>query len=73
MNGRAVVNAFRSVLNGQLQTVGELTDRSVTTKLYVGTIGMTRAIGWSMNLQSSFGVTKELRAKLAQRVSEMAF
>ncbi|MGO9148299.1 MAG: hypothetical protein ACLQEG_17055 [Acidimicrobiales bacterium] len=73
LNGRAVVNAFRSVLNGQLQTVGELTDRSVTTKLYVGTIGMTRAIGWSMNLQSSFGVTKELRAKLAQRVSEMAF
>jgi len=72
LNGRAVINALRSSLNGQLEAAGELTDRSVTTKLFVGGIGSTQVIGWSTNLQSSFGVTKDLRAKLARRVGELA-
>jgi hypothetical protein len=29
-------------------------------------------VGWSTNLQSSFGVTKELRDELANRVGKMA-
>jgi hypothetical protein len=72
LNGKAVVDVFRGALEGQLEQVGTIADRSVTTKIYVGAIGNARVVGWSTNLQSSFGVTKELRAKLAQRVAELA-
>jgi len=72
LNGRAVVDTFRSVLKGQLESVGTIADRTVTTKFYVGTFGNARVVGWSTNLQSSFGVTKELRSQLAQRVAELA-
>jgi len=71
LNGRAVVDTFCSVLKGQLESVGTIADRSVTTKIYVGTFGNARVVGWSTNLQSSFGVTKELRSQLAQRVAEL--
>jgi hypothetical protein len=72
LNGKGVVDAFHSVLKGELDTVGTISERSVTTKFYVGTFGLARVVGWSTNLQSSFGVTKELRAQLARRVSELA-
>jgi hypothetical protein len=71
LNGRAVLNAFRSVLHGDLKLVGEIADRAVRTKLHVGTIGEARVIGWSTNLQSSFGVTTELRNKLAVRIAAL--
>ena len=72
LNGRAVVDTFCSVLKGQLESVGTIADRTVTTTIYVGTFGNARVVGWSTNLQSSFGVTKELRSQLAQRVAELA-
>jgi hypothetical protein len=72
LNGRSVIDAFRSTFGGQLNPDGTVTDRSVTTKIYVGDFGNTHVVGWSTNLQSSFGVTKELRALLAQRVAEIA-
>jgi hypothetical protein len=72
LNGKAVVDAFRSVLSGQLDPVGTIEDRTVTTKIYVGAFGSARVVGWSTNLQSSFGVTKDLRSQLAQRVAELA-
>jgi hypothetical protein len=72
LNGKGVINAFRSVLGGHVEAAGQVTDRSVTTRFCGGTIGVTRVVGWSTNLQSSFGVTNELRAKIAQRVSELA-
>jgi hypothetical protein len=40
--------------------------------LFVGTLfGHVRVVGWSTNLQSSFGVTNELRSELACRVAEI--
>jgi hypothetical protein len=72
LNGQAVLAAFQTVLGGRLfrepQTV---VDRSVTTQLYTGQIGDVRVIGWSTNLQSSFGVTTALQTRLAERVREL--
>ena len=69
INGQAVLTAFQTVLGGRLvrepETVG---DRSVTTQLYSGSIGDVQVIGWSTNLQSSFGVTNVLQMKLADSV-----
>lgn len=72
LNGRAVINAFQRELRGQLQQEPEdVTDRTVASKLYTGRLDGVRVIGWSTNLQSSFGVTTVLRAKLAERVREL--
>ena len=43
------------------------------TRLFSGSIfGRTRVVAWSTNLQSSFGVTSQLRAEIAKRVGELA-
>jgi hypothetical protein len=72
LNGLAVITAFQTVLGGRLvrenDTVG---DRSVTTEIYTGWFGSVRVIGWSTNLQSSFGVTRLLRAQLGERVRRL--
>ncbi len=69
LNGWAVLTTFQTVLGGRLvreqETVG---DRSVTTQLYSGLYGNMQVIGWSTNLQSSFGVTNVLQMKLAESV-----
>lgn len=72
LNGLGVLRAFRSALDGDLQPAGGVEDRSVRTMLHVGAIRGIQVVGWSTNLQSSFGVTKELRNKLALRISELA-
>ncbi len=66
LNGKGVVDTFQTVLHTQLDQVGTIKDRTVTTKMYLGAFGSVRVIGWSTNLQSSFGVTNSLRAKLAR-------
>jgi|GEM_PF-385210 hypothetical protein len=71
LNGRAVVNAFQSVLGGRLeQQPPAVADGTATTRLYSGSYEGIPAIGWSTNLQSSRGVTKLLRQKLAARVAQ---
>jgi hypothetical protein len=41
-------------------------------KLFVGTLfDRVGVVGWSTNLQSSFGVTNELRSAIANRVAEI--
>lgn len=73
LNGRAVVNAFRDSLGGTLkQEPNAVADGSVTTSIFTGRHGDVRVLGWSTNLQSSFGVTRILRAKLAIRISELS-
>jgi len=69
LNGRAVLRAFQDVLGGRLGREQEtVTDRSVAAELYSGRIGQVVAIGWSTNLQSSFGVTIDFQVKLAASV-----
>jgi len=72
LNGQAVLSAFQTVLNGRLVREHEtVSDRSVTAQFYTGRIGDVQVIGWSTNLQSSFGVTKMLRMRLAERVRRL--
>jgi hypothetical protein len=43
------------------------------SRLFVGRIfGRVRVVAWSTNLQSSFGVTAELRKELPKRVAALA-
>jgi len=69
LNGRAVIDAFHAVLGGQLKPAGTVADGSVTTRLYTGDLDSIRVIGWSTNLQSSFGVTRTLRTQLAAHLA----
>ena len=73
LNGKSVIQAFRSVLGGRLhETSARVRDRSVNSTIYTGTIEGVEVIGWSTNLQSSFGVTREFRTLLAAAVAELA-
>jgi hypothetical protein len=73
LNGRAVLTAFDRVLGGTLRPVSPpVTDGGTTTQLYEGNLEEVRVLGWSTNLQSSFGVTKLLRARLAERLATLA-
>jgi hypothetical protein len=73
LNGRSVLTAFERVLGGHLRLVGvPVTDGGTTTKLYQGEIERVRVLGWTTNLQSSFGVTRVLRAKLAEQLATLA-
>jgi hypothetical protein len=69
LNGRAVLRAFQEVLGGRLDREKEtVSDLSVAAQIYSGSIGDVQVIGWSTNLQSSFGVTSDLRTRLAEAV-----
>ena len=68
LNGRAVINHFQAAFDCQLtQTAG--VDR---TSFCHGTVLGVQVIGWSTNIQSSFGVSNELRRRMAVRVQELA-
>ena len=72
VNGSGVRrNVERSLGRPLLDDPVATTDRSVTTRFFTGRFEDVKIVGWSTNLQSSFGVTNELRAKIAQRVSEL--
>ena len=69
LNGQSVLTAFQTVLGGRLVREHEtVSDRSVTMQVYTGRIGAAQVIGWSTNLQSSFGVTSVFQMRLAERV-----
>ena len=73
LNGRSVLTAFERTFGGHLRLVDTpVTDGGTTTKLYEGDVEGVRVLGWSTNLQSSFGVTRVLRVKLAERLAMLA-
>jgi len=71
VNGRRV---FRELRQSLMRDVVELPPISglghVDTRLFAGKIGRVQVFAWSTNLQSSFGVTNELRTELGKRVAE---
>jgi hypothetical protein len=71
LNGSGVMRSFIQAYQVSLHEVKVITDRSVRCRLLagVGPRGIT-VVGWSTNLQSSFGVTRELRRILAAAVAE---
>lgn len=72
LNGRRVLSEFARVFDVALDHAGRVGDRSVVTQLYRARYRNLTIIGWSTNLQSSFGVTTSLRESIGRRVAELA-
>ena len=73
LNGSGVIRQVQDTLVPLLQqeTV-RVSVRSVTTRFSAGAIEGVPVVAWSTNLQSSFGVTNKLRAKIAEHVAMLA-
>jgi hypothetical protein len=74
VNGMTVIRELRRTLAPDLDELEPIIGYAhVDTRLFAGSVfDRVRVIGWSTNLQSSFGVTTELRAELANRVGDWA-
>ncbi|KAB8140335.1 hypothetical protein F8S13_24190 [Chloroflexia bacterium SDU3-3] len=73
LNGKSVINAFSQTQKIKLRELPEmLRHRSAKTQIFVGTgFQDITIIGWTINIQSSFGVSTEFKQMLAQRVAEI--
>ncbi len=73
-NGMGVVRQLRAAANTSLDEIEPIVGFGHRgTRLFIGTIlDRVRVIGWSTNLQSSFGVSSGLRTEVANRVAELA-
>jgi hypothetical protein len=67
LNGRTVFHCFKRVTGIELEVAKTLEGpMKRTAKIYVGELRTgTRVLGWSTNLQSSYGVTDQFRRLLA--------
>jgi hypothetical protein len=73
LNGSGVIRGVQRSLGRSLSEKSvPITVRTVTSRFVTGYIEGVKVVGWSTNIQSSFGVTNELRARIAERVSELA-
>lgn len=70
LNGRQVIAQVRAVGLAELSDVGALTLGQRRCGLVSGSGEGVRFLGWSTNLQSSFGVTKDFRASLGAWLHE---
>jgi hypothetical protein len=64
LNGREVLDQVAAVGLARLESFGTLRVGSLSCSLYSGEGAGVKFIGWSTNLQSSFGVTLEFRSQL---------
>ena len=74
LNGRSVINTVEKTYGVIFQKhPSELVSRTTKTQLVIGR-GPSNIpiIGWSVNLQSSFGVTNKLKQLLAAEVGKLA-
>lgn len=72
INGSGVVRQFESMMRIALKPAGNVKGSSTESRFSVGDLpNGTRVIAWSVNVQSSFGVCKTLRAALAMRTREL--
>ena len=67
LNGRTVLNEVEKLGVKLDKKTPEILGR-INCDIYVGTDEGTAYIGWSTNLQSSFGVTNQFKQALAERV-----
>ena len=70
VNGAGVIGQLKKYTVAKLDEVDRIVGyANVDSKLFVGTLlGRIKIVGWSTNIQSSFGVTRELRGEIARRV-----
>lgn len=74
VNGMGVVRQLEPTVNATLAERDPIVGIGHNdTRLFTSTIlDRVRVIAWSTNLQSSFGVSSELRHEIAERVGELA-
>ena len=72
LNGRQVLNHVEAVGLVELHSRGTMPMGGGTCSLYTGERDGVRYVGWSTNLQSSFGVSNEFKSRLAVWVSRVA-
>lgn len=74
LNGQAVVRYFKKAFETHLEELEPLCeDGHQQTRIYTGiAFERVQIIGWSTNLQSSFGVTKPRRLALAAKIKQIA-
>lgn len=73
INGSGVSQEFERAFGMTLRPVGSVVGGTVTARLSVGRLRLgLKVIAWSVNLQSSFGVTNALRTDLARKVAELS-
>lgn len=74
VNGRQVLKQVTKLGLADLEEVGRISAGKVSYRLYAGVGGGVRWLGWSVNLQSSWGISTafkhELASWLAEQVSE---
>jgi hypothetical protein len=71
LNGRSVIAQLQHAFGIPLAVSHRITSGRLTTELVTGILGRCAIVGWSTNLQSSFGVTGELRRQLADGVATL--
>lgn len=71
LNGRSVFERVRATEMSSLEEVGAIPRANGDCRIYVGDGNGVRWVGWSTNLQSSFGVTREDKRQLAERIAEI--
>jgi hypothetical protein len=73
LNGRSVIRVFESELECKLTTTCQLSgpERAPATLSYGRWQSRLLVIGWSCNLQSTYGVTKELREEIKYVVGKL--
>lgn len=72
LNGRTVLNQVQALGLASLVTAGKLPVGKTTCTLYGGHAEGVRFLGWSTNLQASYGVSKAFKAELARWLAEQA-
>ena len=70
LNGATVIDQLQRHSDTNLDQVDRIVEYDrVKPNLFIGEIHRkTKVIGWSTNIQSSFGLTRQLRKEIAQRV-----
>ncbi len=74
LNGAGVIQLMRNHTDADLVEINRIIGFGrVKTKLCVGTVlGRIKTVGWSTNVQSSFGVSRELKNEIARRAGSLA-
>ncbi|MDZ5442187.1 hypothetical protein U2F26_05485 [Micromonospora sp. 4G57] len=70
LNGRTVVRQVQRTRIADLAQVGVLPLGATTCALFSGQVEHVQFLGWSANLQSSFGVSKGFRRRLGEWLAE---
>lgn len=71
LNGNSVIKQFESVMKISLRPKACVSGVSKSSRLLVGNLPWrTQVVAWSINVQSSWGVCKVLRDRLAEQVAE---